>query len=315
MVKKIKAITTEEYLSEICSETNKKIMSLASRNKLPYLDKGWKPKPVNAVSGLSRYDLNRQIQEIDAADKSIEKSLLVNAADAELLGLTLKNTTRATPVFTINNNGRLDVQFAHFLDEFSKDSIVRAFSKVREENEDPITEGKVHYIAQKFVQSVVEYNSGNEDTAKKEKESRKNIKENISADKGKFSQAIDFIKGRTKNADEKLVMAFLENYYANQEAGRIFIAPRKSKSAFKESCARLAKRGAFLNTAFNSMIGALRLATKEFGLENPDKMKLPKRAFVNPPALKTKNKEKEQIKNRERNISKDVEIGPQSRSR
>lgn len=314
MVRKIKVMTPEEYLKEISDITNKKVEALAEKKKLPYLDKGWKPKPVNAVTGISSYDLNRQIQEISAAEKEVAQGLLVSGADAELVGMTLRNGSVATPIFAIGGDGMLDVQMAFFIDEFDQKSVAGAFSKIRAENEDAITQSKIQSVAQSLTQRVISYESG-EEAAEKEKGARKNIRENTSQGSAGFKKAVEFTGERTKNSDEKSVLNFLECYYANQEAGRNFIVSKRDGNEFAESCKRLAEKGAFLNTAFNAMIGGLRLASKDFAIENPDRMKLPSKAFVNPAVSPQKAKEKEQVKIRERSISKNVEMGPQSRSR
>lgn len=314
MVKKIKAMSPEEFLSEVSEHTNKKVASLASRKRLPYTDKSWKPKPLNAVTGISSYDLNRQIQEIAAADKGVGQAIYISGADAEMVGMTLKKGSTATPVFAIGGDARLDVQLAFFLDEFDQKSVSAAFSKIRAENDDPITQAKIQSIAQSLSQNIVGFESG-EQSFMKEKEARKNIRENTSPKSEGFKKAAEFVNERTKNSDEKNVLNYMECYYANQEAGKTYIVSKKDASDFSQSCKRLSDRNAFMNTAFNAMIAGLQLSTKDFGLENPDRMKLPSKAYVNPAVSPEKENTKEQVKIRERNISKNIEMGPQSRSR
>jgi hypothetical protein len=96
------------------------------------------PENTNLVTGARRYDLNAQRLELHAASAGLDRTLWIFAADAEILGLELRDGQKPLPVFanitTSDHTACLEAHHAYLLDQFTPETISRLYEYANPES-------------------------------------------------------------------------------------------------------------------------------------------------------------------------------------
>lgn len=280
---KFEAINIEDYLKNIVKNTNDLVVKLADKEKLPYLNENWEPSARDISTSVELTDLNKQITELNKADLGLERSLIMSACDAQIIDLRFKDKDiKEIPYFEVLQDGEskmLEVRYMYFLDQFTKESVDKAFNLVKAKSEDPILQSEVRNMAKNLIDNFISFDVGHKEK-KKESYSRENIKNNIKKNSinSKKMKKLLSIKAITK--DQRIVYKVLHSYYAGQLSGKTFLKTSISDENFNKSAKRLAEKGLFLKTAFDAQMAALRLSTPQFELPKTENISFPKAAMV-----------------------------------
>jgi len=279
----LEAISVEEYLKSVVKSTNDLVCDLVDRKKLPYTENDWKPSPKNVSTSIELTDLNKQITELNKADLGLEKSLIISAENAQIIGLRFCNKdVKEIPYFEVVKNGEskmTEVQYMYFLDQFTKESVEKVFNLVNTTKEDPILQAKVRATAKSLVDNFISFDVGHREK-KKESKARSEIRKNLKSDSENSKKMKMFYSKKNLTKEQKIVYKVLHSYYVGQLAGKHFLSSSISNEIFNSAAKRLAGNGMFLKTAFDAQMGALRLADSNFQLPKEKSFSYPKASFV-----------------------------------
>ncbi|MDR0601514.1 MAG: hypothetical protein LBG42_03965 [Treponema sp.] len=204
------------------------------------------PENSNITRNIPGGGINTQKLELQAACLGMERLAWIFGADAEYIGLTLKNNEPETeylvsgqgsfyPVLLLANiKGRkpepLDAQYAYFIDQFTETSITRCATAFNQE----LTDGKENsgesvlkrrsFIARHILYSLQEYDSGLS-SKDMQGQNMKHIRENSEPGTSGFIKARSAYQSRTKHLSPagKTIFNRIRTYLEKQKtAGKYF---------------------------------------------------------------------------------------------
>ena len=211
----IKTYPVDVLAGGIHEQINKLMLECIKNNTVPYVREKPLPQDVNVVNGQHLGDINKVYLELKAAAMGAKSLKWIYGADAAFVGLKKNTEMNTGPVMITGNvRGSLDSQSIYLLDQFTEDSLNKALSFSRsDENK------KKRTIAQNMIKSISEYDSGIEESSLREKK-RRNISNNL-----KDRNVLNEVKLAFENAvsgyddAQKTIFSVLSNYYIKQETG------------------------------------------------------------------------------------------------
>lgn len=211
----IKTYPVDVLAGGIHEQINKLMLECIKNNTVPYVRENPLPQDVNVVNGQHLGDINKVYLELKAAAMGAKSLKWIYGADAAFVGLKKNPEMNTGPVMIAGNvRGSLDSQSIYLLDQFTEDSLNKALSFSRsDENK------KKRTIAQNMIKSISEYDSGIEESSLREKK-RRNISNNL-----KDRNVLNEVKLAFENAvsgyddAQKTIFSVLSNYYIKQETG------------------------------------------------------------------------------------------------
>lgn len=213
MKNEIKTYPVEALTDSIHNEINNLMRDCIKNNRIPYIQSKPLPQDVNVVNGHHLGDINKVYLELKAASIGSESLKWIYGADAALIGLEKK--ADAEPLMITGNvRGKVDSQSIYLLEQFTEDSLNKALSYSRSDDDK-----KKKTIAQNMIRNITEYDSGTVEAQLRENK-RKNISNNL-----KSQNILKEIKQAFVNAtseydnSQKTIFSALNNYYIKQETG------------------------------------------------------------------------------------------------
>lgn len=213
MKNEIKTYPVEALTDSIHNEINNLMRDCIKNNRVPYIQSKPLPQDVNVVNGHHLGDINKVYLELKAASIGSESLKWIYGADAALIGLEKK--ADAEPLMITGNvRGKVDSQSIYLLEQFTEDSLNKALSYSRSDDDK-----KKRTIAQNMIRNITEYDSGTVEAQLRENK-RKNISNNL-----KSQNILKEIKQAFVNAtseydnSQKIIFSALNNYYIKQETG------------------------------------------------------------------------------------------------
>ena len=215
-------------LSLISKDIWKNINSLTQENikqgTLPYIENNPYPQDLNLVNESHLGDINKIQLELGASLMNAKSLEWVFAADAEMIGLELKQNSNGFFMqknLSRNGDASTDVQFAFLKDQFTPESIKKLFNPSYLESLSKNTESleKIKKISHQFIINMDEYNRGERENFLI-KEKKENLKNNLNNDylKEKIRETTQKITHSYDN-NQKKVFDHLQNYYLKQITG------------------------------------------------------------------------------------------------
>lgn len=298
---------------DIHEEINRLVLDNAKKGRLPYTADRPLPQDMNVVNGRHMGDINRLLLENKAASIGARSLMWIYGADAAMLGLKLKSGTElkdasvsgfnTEPVVVFANVQRdmarnaqdtsnvsniaaegigMDAQPVYLLDQFTEESLARAFSPRRVEavilsKGSEEARRKVGVISRNMTFFRNEYNSGT-----REAELRETKRKNVLANYGQGTptrKQMDEIKQRLAKSfspEESEIFRCLQEYFLMQDTGMVFGGKRtpeqKADRAKKltECFRKMAEKGgtALTRTLSQSLFFADRSTHLDFAYEN-----------------------------------------------
>jgi hypothetical protein len=160
-----------EYLSKIPRYSVKNWVSetesllTASSKAFPFSQDTPMPENTNLITGSRRYDLNAQRLELHAAVAGVDRTLWLFAADAEILGLEVRDGQKSLMVFSNvaespDREPRLEAHHAYLIDQF--ESLSRLYEYASPESLDPNNPAsrRRYVFAKSAVLNIADYDSG-----------------------------------------------------------------------------------------------------------------------------------------------------------
>ncbi len=213
MKNEIKTYPVEALTDSIHNEINNLMRDCIKNNRIPYIQSKPLPQDVNVVNGHHLGDINKVYLELKAASIGSESLKWIYGADAALIGLEKKSDAEPLMI-TGNVRGKVDSQSVYLLEQFTEDSLNKALSYSRNDDDK-----KKRTIAQNMIRNITEYDSGTVEAQLRENK-RKNISNNL-----KSQNILKEIKQAYVNAtseydnSQKIIFSALNNYYIKQETG------------------------------------------------------------------------------------------------
>ena len=229
MASGIKTYPSAAASRDIWKSINSLTQQNISEGTLPYLQNTPLPQDMNLVTGSHLSDISRIELELAGSLAGAKSLEWIFGADAEMVGLELKNPDNAQAVVISKNiergtgSGGIDCQNAYLLDQFTEESRARLFDpnlvQILCDVSDNDTKAKIKTIVHNIVKNMDEYHRGERELPLV-RQKRTNLKQNISND---FIQ--QKIREKTKNltsgynTNQKIVFDHLQNYYLKQFTG------------------------------------------------------------------------------------------------
>ena len=199
----------------IHEQINKLMLECIKNNTVPYVQEKPLPQDVNVVNGQHLGDINKVYLELKAAAMGAKSLKWIYGADAAFVGLKKNTEMNTGPVMITGNvRGSLDSQSIYLLDQFTEDSLNKALSFSRSDEDK-----KKRTIAQNMIQSMSQYDSGIEESSLREKK-RRNISNNLK-DRNVLNEVKQAFENAVSGYDDaqKTIFSVLNNYYIKQETG------------------------------------------------------------------------------------------------
>lgn len=209
----IKTYPVEALTDSIHNEINILMKDCIKNNTVPYIQDKPLPQDVNIVNGRHMGDINKIYLELKAASIGASSLKWIYGADAALIGLERKDGTKPIMI-TGNVRGNLDSQSVYLIDQFTQESLDKALSYSRSDEDK-----KKKTIAQNMIKNITEYDAGNVE-AKLREQKRKNIANNFK-NQNVLKEVKETFENATTNYDnsQKIIFSALNNYYIKQETG------------------------------------------------------------------------------------------------
>lgn len=232
-------------LASVYKEINELMIACIKKGAVPYVNENPFPQDMNVVSGFHLGDINKIKLELKAANINAKSLKWIYEADAQLVGLELKNINNEPISVFANvkrndsNSYNVEKQNVFLLDQFTENSLNNVLSFVRNEidfNDTNISseKRKKYTIAQNILKNISEYDSGLNESQLRENK-RKNISVNLK-DSDILNDVTNIFKAINNGYDEsqKLIFGVLNNYYIRQETGLQLAKPmnEEQKSLF-----------------------------------------------------------------------------------
>lgn len=209
----IKTYPVEALTDSIHNEINVLMLDCIKNGRVPYVQDKPLPQDVNIVNGRHMGDINKVYLELKAASIGAASLKWIYGADAALIGLKKKEGTEPIMI-TGNVRGNLDSQSVYLIDQFTEESLNKALSFSRsDENK------KKRTVAQNMIRNISEYDAGNVEATLREQK-RKNISNNFK-NPNVLKDIKEAFENATSNYDDsqKIIFSVLNNYYIKQETG------------------------------------------------------------------------------------------------
>ena len=203
----IKTYPVETLTDSIHNEINILMLDCIKNNRVPYIQNKPLPQDVNIVNGHHLGDINKVYLELKAASMNAKSLKWIYGADAALIGLEKKSDAKPLMI-TGNVRGNLDSQSIYLIDQFTEDSLNKALSFSRSDEDK-----KKRIIAQNMIKNISEYDAGTAEFGLREQK-RKNISNNF-----KNPTVLKAVKEAYENAFssydsyQKTIFSALNNYY------------------------------------------------------------------------------------------------------
>lgn len=211
----IKTYPVDVLAGGIHEQINKLMLECIKNNTVPYVREKPLPQDVNVVNGQHLGDINKVYLELKAAAMGAKSLKWIYGADAAFVGLKKNTEMNTGPVMITGNvRGSLDSQSIYLLDQFTEDSLNKALSFSRSDEDK-----KKRTIAQNMIKSISEYDSGIEESSLREKK-RRNISNNLK-DRNVLNEVKQAFENAVSGYDDaqKTIFSVLNNYYIKQETG------------------------------------------------------------------------------------------------
>lgn len=208
----IKTYPVDVLAGGIHEQINKLMLECIKNNTVPYVREKPLPQDVNVVNGQHLGDINKVYLELKAAAMGAKSLKWIYGADAAFVGLKKNTEMNTGPVMITGNvRGSLDSQSIYLLDQFTEDSLNKALSFSRSDEDK-----KKRTIAQNMIS---EYDSGIEESSLREKK-RRNISNNLK-DRNVLNEVKQAFENAVSGYDDaqKTIFSVLNNYYIKQETG------------------------------------------------------------------------------------------------
>ena len=226
MASEIKTYSTSLLLKDVWKEINNLVQENIIKGTLPYLVNKPYPQDSNLVITTHLGDINKIELELTAASIGAKSLEWIFEADAEMIGLELKeNATGIILTANVNRNNKVQEEphCAFLLDQFTEESRNRLYNINEFEKYistfDNETKKFLRTVAHKVIKNIDEYNRGaNEfDLINQKKENlRQNLENNFLKQK-----VLERTEELTSNYDsnQKIIFDHLQNYYLKQLTG------------------------------------------------------------------------------------------------
>jgi hypothetical protein len=212
--------TAQHWVSEMES-----LIKASSRTagSFPFSREAPLPENTNLVTGDRRYDLNAQCLELHAASTGIDRTLWLFAADAEILGLELRDGQKPLPVFANiiepDHTTRLEAHLSYLLDQFTPESISRLYEYAGPAsiNREDVNTRRRYMFAKMAVFNIANYDSGVPDKSAR-LSTMKHIRENSDPHNPAFEDARNAYRYYSSRGRPEVFNA-LRTYYIRQVSG------------------------------------------------------------------------------------------------
>ncbi len=207
---------------KLYKEINMQMLDCIKKGTVPYLNETPLVQDMNVVSGHHFGDINKIRLELKASQINAKSLKWIYKADADFMGLKLKDGIDTSPLIVygnINRDGKsfqTESQPVYLLDQFTDESLKKALECIHTEGTSP-EEVQRRGIAEKLIVNITEYDSGIN-----EKELRENKRKNISTNL-KNPEIMKIVSAAYNNAtqfydkSQKLIFGMLNNYFIKQE--------------------------------------------------------------------------------------------------
>ncbi len=213
-----------ESIKELYKEINMRMLDCIEKDCVPYFNDNPLPQDMNVINGRHFGDINKILLELKAYQIGARSLKWIYKADADFLGLELKENFNTTPLIVYANinrdgvNNNTEAQKIFLLDQFTDKSVKTALELTRTEGKSDI-EIQRRGIAENMIQNITEYDSGkNEFILRANK--RKNISANCKDPKTlkEVSSAYENITQFYDNS-QKMIFGTLNKFFICQETG------------------------------------------------------------------------------------------------
>lgn len=203
-------------------EINLQMLDCIKKDNVPYLKENPLPQDMNVVNGRHFGDINKIRLELKAAQINAKSLKWIYKADADFMGLKLKDGMDVSPLTVyanVNRDGtslRTESQPVFLLDQFTDESIKSAIELTRSEGTSK-EEVQKRAIAENMIRNITEY-----DTGIAEKNLRENKRKNISTNLKNpeiMKEVASAYNNATKyyDASQKMIFGVLNNFFIRQE--------------------------------------------------------------------------------------------------
>ena len=203
-------------------EINLQMLDCIKKDNVPYLKENPLPQDMNVVNGRHFGDINKIRLELKAAQINAKSLKWIYKADADFMGLKLKDGMDVSPLTVyanVNRDGtslRTESQPVFLLDQFTDESIKSAIELTRSEGTSN-EEVQKRAIAENMIRNITEY-----DTGIAEKNLRENKRKNISTNLKNpeiMKEVSSAYNNATKyyDASQKMIFGVLNNFFIRQE--------------------------------------------------------------------------------------------------
>lgn len=203
-------------------EINLQMLDCIKKDNVPYLKENPLPQDMNVVNGRHFGDINKIRLELKAAQINAKSLKWIYKADADFMGLKLKDGMDVSPLTVyanVNRDGtslRTESQPVFLLDQFTDESIKSAIELTRSEGTSK-EEVQKRAIAENMIRNITEY-----DTGIAEKNLRENKRKNISTNLKNpeiMKEVSSAYNNATKyyDASQKMIFGVLNNFFIRQE--------------------------------------------------------------------------------------------------
>jgi hypothetical protein len=251
------------------------------------------PENVNVVRNTPGGCINTQKLELQAACLGMDRLAWIFGADAEYIGLTLKNNEQETafpasgqgnydPVLLLANIRRrkaepLDAQYAYFIDQFTEAGVTRLAASFNQEvtgemeSGDEAVQKRRSFMARRILYSLQDYDSGisRGDTRLR---NLKHIRENSGPGTPGFMKARNVYRSHTKNLgpDGKTIFNRIRAYAEKQETAAKLLTgdnPGIPETVYAAFQSLLENPSSLSKTWFDAHSFVRGLAANQFGPE------------------------------------------------
>jgi hypothetical protein len=199
------------------------LKSASASGNFPFSGGEPPPENTNLITGNRPYDLNAQRIDLHAASAGISRSLWLFSADAEILGLELKDGQKPLLIFAnitaAGHEPRLEAHHAYLLDQFSPETISRLYEYASPEsiNLEDANSRRRYSAAKSAVLNIANYDSGIMDKPVR-LSAVKHIRENSDPRSPAYEDARDACRYYSSRSRAD-VFSFLRKYYTWQVSG------------------------------------------------------------------------------------------------
>jgi hypothetical protein len=219
-MKQTPAYSAKQWVSEM--ETL--LQSSSASGHFPFSQDAPLPENTSLITGIHRYDLNAQRLELYAASIGVDRTLWIFAADAEILGLEVRNGQKPLMVFSNVIEGpdqepRLDAHQVYLIDQCTPESLSRLPEYAHPESINPqdVSSRRRYLFAKTALLNIANYDAGFRDQSAR-LSTRNHIRENSDPHNPAFEDARCAYRQYTAHSHAGVFHA-LRSYYIRQVSG------------------------------------------------------------------------------------------------